>query len=599
MSFDRSTAEIALALFIAVGVTALLLVGNPFAGEVSPSPEPGVANGTDTGVDGYVPSPVPSGEDLSPTGAPPEEVNEMPQFVDVADDAGLEYTALVDPEDGSRLTSSGAYVVDFDNDGYEDVLAVGGDNPVLFENTGDGYEERRTFEHRGVRSAHFFDHDNDGYRDLLLAEFGGEFIFYENEGGEFSRHDVGFDTEARSPTSINTADVTGNGCLDVFVGQYGVFAQGGPLRPDVGREVAERHPEVRPTTTPGNENLLFRGDCEGFEEMTERAGIEGDNWTLASSMVDFTGDGYPDIHVGNDFSADVIYTNNGDGTFDRRTMGPETDRNAMSSTVADVNDDFSLDLFVTNIYVPDTESIDLQSGIQELIQVSPVPEGNNLLVNDGNGTFVDEAPEHGLEKGGWGWSATIADYSNDGHLEVIHSVKPNVPVEPYDEIYRSIQMWKGTPESWEKKSGTEHGMKGDNTRGVVRVDYDNDGRLDIVAATSGGSAFYDVEVQETPFRLYENQGETDESLQIFVRHPDGVERNAAVYVETDKRTVYRRASSRGDFLSQDSRLLHFGTANEEVESVTVLWSDGTRREYDSLEEGNRYVITPESTEVVE
>jgi len=587
--------EVVAALFVAVGVTALLLVGNPFAGGDSPSASP---DGVETAADGYVPSPVLSGDDISPEGTPPEEVNEMPRFADVADEVGLEYTARVNPEDGSRLTSSGAYVVDFNNDGYEDVLAVGGDNPVLFENTGDGYEERRTFEGGGVRSAHFFDHDNDGYRDLLLAEFGGEFVFYENEDGEFSQRDVGFDAEARSPTSINTADVTGNGCLDVFVGQYGVFAQGGPLRPDIGRNVAEDHPDIRPTTTPGNRNLLFQGNCEGFEEITEQAGIQGENWTLASSTVDFTGDGYPNIHVGNDFGADIMYTNNGDGTFNKRVMGSETDRNAMSSTVADVNDDFSLDLFVTNIYVPDPENVGV-TRISELIQVSPLPYGNNLLVNDGNGTFTDGAPEHGLEKGGWGWSATVADYSNDGHLEVVHSVKPNVPVEPYDDIYQSIQMWKGTPESWEKRDGREHGMKGDNTRGVVRIDYNNNGKLDIVAATSGGSAFYDVIVEETPFRLYENRGETDESLQIFVRHPDGVERNAAVYVETDKRTVYRRASSRGDFLSQDSRLLHFGTANEEVESVTVLWPDGTMKEYDSLEEGNRYIITPESTEMIE
>ncbi len=593
---DRSTTEVLLALSVAVGVTALLLVGNPFAGDASPSQSP-APGGNETENGSYVPSPV-APEDISPSGTPPDATNEMPHFADIAEEAGLEYTALVDPDVGGQLTSSGAYVVDFDNDGYEDVLAVGGDRPVLFENTGDGYERRRGFDHRDTRSAHFFDHDNDGYRDLLLAEFGGDFFFYENEDGEFSQRDVGFDTRARSPTSINTADVTGNGCLDVFVGQYGVFAQGKPIRPDVGLDVAENHPEVRPTTTSANENLLFRGDCEGFEEMTEQAGIEGENWTLASSTVDFTGDGYPDIHVGNDFGADILYTNNGDGTFDRRVMGPETDRNAMSSTVADVNGDFRLDLFVTNIYIPNPESVEA-TRVGDRAQVSPVPKGNNLFVNDGDGGFTDEAPEHGLEKGGWGWSATVADYSNDGHLEVIHSVKPNVPVEPYDEVYKSIQMWKGTAESWEKRDGREHGMESDNTRGVVRVDYDNDGKLDIVAAPTGGSAFYDVTIEETPFRLYENQGETDESLQVFVRHPDGVERNAAVYVETDQRTVYRRASSRGDFLSQDSRLLHFGTANEEVETVTVLWPDGTLNRYDSLEEGNRYILAPESVEVVE
>lgn len=589
---DRSTMEVVAALLVAVGVTALLVVGNPFAGGTSASPEPGVGN--ETG--GYVPSPVPSGDDLAPTGEPPEEVNEMPQFTDVAEEVGFGYQSVFEGVTGP-LTSSGVYIVDFNNDGYEDLLAVGGKYPVLFENTDGGYERHREFEHSDARSAHFFDHDNDGYRDLVIAEFGGGLVFYENEGGEFSRRDVGFDAELQSPTSMNTADVTGNGCLDLFVGQYGSLISERPLRPDLGRRVMENHPEVRPNTNPANENLLFQGDCEEFEDITESAGIRGSNWTLASSMVDFTGDGYPDIHVGNDFGADILYTNNGNGTFDRRVMGPATDRNAMSSTVADVNGDFRLDLFVTNIYVPDPENAEARN--QELSDISPVPEGNNLFVNNGNGSFTDKAPEYGLQKGGWGWATTIADFSNDGHLEVVHGVTKNVPVEPYDEIYRQTQMWKGTPDSWEKKNAVEHGMVGESTRGVVSLDYNNDGRLDIATATPPVTGFFDIQVEKRSFRLYENQGETDESLQIFVRNPDGVERNAAVYVETDKRIVYRRASSRGDFLSQDSRLLHFGTANEKVESVTVLWSNGTKSEYDSLEEGNRYILTPESVEVVD
>jgi hypothetical protein len=590
---DRSTAEVLLALSVAVGVTVLFIVGNPFAGDASPSPSP---EGIETEGDGYVPSPVPSGDALEPTGAPPEEVNEMPEFVDVAGEVGFDYTSTFNQV--KLITTSGVYVVDFDNDGYEDILAVGGENPVLFENTGDGYERHREFEHGKARAAHFFDQDNDGDRDLVIAESGGEIVFYENDDGEFSRRDVGFDRAVTSPTSMNAADVTGNGCLDLFVGQYGALQSRSPLSRGIGREVARNHPEVRPETTPANENLLFRGDCEGFTEATEASGIHGENWTLASSVVDFTGDGYPDIHVGNDFGADVLYTNNGDGTFDRRVMGPSTDRNAMSSTVADVNGDFRLDLFVTNIYLPKGMNSETTRGVEK-IQISPVPEGNNLFVNDGNGTFTDKAPKHGLEKGGWGWASTIADYSNDGHLDIAHAASPNVPVESYDEIYQGIQMWKGTPDSWEKVDGKEHGMVGEETRGIARVDYDNDGRLDIVASVPANKRLFGSNVERTPFRLYENQGRTNESLQMFVRDPDGIERNAAVYVETDRRTVYRRVTSRGDFLSQDSRLLHFGTANEEVESVTVLWPDGTTRVYDSLKEGNRYIVTPESAEVVE
>ncbi|MDZ7688211.1 MAG: CRTAC1 family protein [Halobacteriales archaeon] len=592
MVLDRSTTEVVVALLVAVGVT-LLLLGNPFDGDTTGKTAPEIE--TEMRGGGYVPSPVHDGN-VSFGGEPPESVNEMPEFVEVSRDVGFEYGSEF--VGSGIVTSSGVYVVDFDNDGYEDILATGGEMPVLFENTDGGFEERRTFDHKDTRTAHFFDYDNDGYRDLLLAEFGGGFVFYENEDGEFQQRDVGLDTELVNPTTINTADVTGNGCLDLFVGQYGVWARNDPIRPDVARDVMENHPDVRPETTSANENLLFQGDCEGFDDITEQAGIRGDNWTLASSTVDFTGDGYPDIHVGNDFNSDVLYTNNGDGTFERRSMGPETDRNAMSSTVADVDGDGALDIFVTNIYISDPENVETINR-QEISRISPVPKGNNLLVNDGDGTFTDNAPEHGLEKGGWGWASTVADFTNDGHLDIVHGVTAVEFVTPYDEVYRTIQMWKGTSDSWEKLDGAEHGMEIAGSRGVARIDYDNDGTLDIAVATASPPPSLDGDIVTTDFRLYENQGETDDALQFYVRHPEGIERNAAVYVETDKRTVYRRASSRGDFLSQDSRLLHFGTANEEVESVTVLWSDGTKSEYGALEEGNRYILRPESFEVVE
>lgn len=87
----------------------------------------------------------------------------------------------------------------------------------------------------------------------------------------------------------------------------------------------------------GNPNLLFDGDCNSFEQV-ENAGIEGTRWSLATSFVDLTGDGYLDIHVGNDFNTDVLYVNQHDGTF-RRVEIPATDRHAMASEVADVTGD--------------------------------------------------------------------------------------------------------------------------------------------------------------------------------------------------------------------------------------------------------------------
>lgn len=598
----RDALAIIVALVIAVGATAVLVGDSAEQAPESPSVKPPDAQ--TEGPSGSQPADdTPSRQqstDESNQGAgtnrsfepgePPDAVNEFAQFEEVATEIGFEYESIYR---GTGLISrSGVYVVDYDNDGYEDLLATGGPVPVLFENTGDGYVPVREFDHSDTRAAHFFDYDNDGYRDLLLAEYGGELILYANDGGSFERREVGLEASVTSPTAITSADFTGNGCLDVFVAQNGLWQQSEPLVIRDARDVFQNHPDVRPRTTPGGENLLFYGDCEAFSEVTGQAGIRGQNWTLVTSAADFTGNGYPDIHVGNDYSADFLYENNGDGTFDRRDLGPATDRNAMSSVATDLTGNHHLDLFVTNIYFPD----DVESTGRELPRLSAVPDGNNLLVNDGTGAFADVAPEHDLHRGGWGWAATVADFTNDGHREIVHATSSEVPVQPYDQ-YRGMQLWKGYPDTWKRVSNDDVGIGQHESRGLVRVDYDNDGRLDIAVATTTSTPRGGEGV--TAFRFYENQHRNDESLQLFVRNPDGLARHAEVYVRTDARTMYRTVTARANFLSQDSRLLHFGVGNEEIRAVKVVWPDGTETIYRDLDAGSRYIVRPDGTERVE
>lgn len=154
----------------------------------------------------------PTMEDITfDPGEPPAAVNEFEPFEEVSTEIGFEYESEF--RGTGIISRAGVYVVDYDNDGYEDLLATGGSSPVLFENTGDGYKPAREFDHPDTRAAHFFDYNNNGYRDLLLAEYGGELILYANENGTFEQREVGLTANVRSPTSITSADFTGNGCL--------------------------------------------------------------------------------------------------------------------------------------------------------------------------------------------------------------------------------------------------------------------------------------------------------------------------------------------------------------------------------------------------
>ena len=526
------------------------------------------------------------------------EHNEFAGFEDVAVEAGLEYE-VVDHGIPLVVDNSGAYVVDFTNDGYEDLLLIGGEKPTLFENIGGEYVPAQEFDHPHAMVAHFFDYNNNGYQDLAIADFGGSLVLYENVGGEFVERPDAFPSVSLSyPTTMTAADVTDNGCLDVYVGNWaGPFSQQ-PMSLEEFATVAAHHPEARPSTETGGANALYAGDCESFEEIAEDAGVAGSEYTLAVSAADVTGNGHVDLHVGNDFTADHLYENRGGGDFEKIDMGPASDRNAMSSAVADLTGDHRLDIFVTNVYFHDPPP---GTDLVQVVNV-PLPYGNNLFANQGGGEFVDVAPDHGLHAGSWGWSATVADYTNDGHLDVIHAsmyVNPTI-VADQPETFRTLQAWKGTGTSWEKVDGVELGFSNHNLRGVVRIDYQNDGVLDLVAVDNPSTpAVSGTERGGNSTHLYENTLDSEDSLQLWIRNDHGIDRNAGVYVETDERTIYREANSRGDLLSQDSRLIHVGTKNEVVERVIVQWPDGTENIYDDLSSGNRYILTPDGFEVID
>lgn len=602
----KQAAPVIIALVIALGVAAVFTTGMVFEdeGEDEDKDEglesPAQPNQTldenpptnETTQSNYPPAPSTHIEDI---GESPTEVNEFASFEEVAAAVGFDY------EIGITLVSTGVYVVDYNNNGYEDILAIGGDKPVLFENTGGAYERVTEFEHQDTGAAHFLDYNNNGWRDLLIADYSNELVLYENNKGTFERNDEAINAETTFPVSITSADFTGDGCLDIFIGESGLWPDGHPVDRQHAKDVSENHPEVRPDPSPGLQNRLFHGDCKGFTEVTNQTAIKDERYTLAVSAADFTGNGYPDIHVGNEHSGDYLYENLGTGTidtFERHDLGPQSDGNAMASVPKDMTGNHRQDIFVTAIYFPDN----VESTVPgfEPLREAPIGAGNYFLVNEnganGSEIFTDRAAEYGLNKGGWGWAAAVEDFTNDGHLDIIHTTS-EIPVEPYDEFQR-FQMWKGLHDGWERVNSGELGVERHEGRGMATVDYNNNGVLDFVVATTPFR--FDQRIDETSaYKLYENTHENNDSIQLWVRNPDGIERNAAVYIETDKRTIYRSATANGDYLSQNSRLIHVGTGNEEVQHVQVLWPDGTETVYEDVESGNRYILTPDGHEVVD
>jgi len=500
-------------------------------------------------------------------------------FAEKTEPSGLNYTGT-DTTAGNG--NSSVYTADIDNNGWTDLLVLGGSKPALYLN------QKGTFERSSalpeveseIKSGLFYDADNDGWKDLLLLPVGGEPIFLANENGTFARQDVGFDTSLEIPVGATAADFDGDGTLDVFVTQYGDWREGTPAGYRTSGFVEDDN---------GNENYLFRWNGSGYER-TGISTIQGNRWSLATSAVDLNGDGLPDIHVANDFNNDIVYLAQDDGTFEQRVLSGATARNGMSSEVADINRDGSPDLFVTNIYLPYSE-YNMSKERYEFVEnyfdfvLGKRAAGNTLLVNQGNATFVNEADTYGIKKGGWGWAATITDFDNDGRLDVFHTTQRLVRLDPDDPHYTYPMLWQQTDDGFQQYDSSEMGFAETDGRGMAHLDYDRDGDQDLVVGVNNGR-----------FRLYENTVEGGNSVQLSLVPGNQSQTviGATVTVQAGGGPRVLQYTLQSDYQSQDTRVLHVGVGESAVvDEIRIEWPDGTISTLTDVNASTHLTVSPD------
>ncbi|WP_248910639.1 CRTAC1 family protein [Halocatena marina] len=499
-------------------------------------------------------------------------------FTDVAKNRSLSYEA-VRKLNGTQGTMgrSGVYVTDYNGDLRGDVLLVGGKRPMLFRNTGDKFVHSNALpalnDSAVYRSALFVDYNNDGREDLVLNPMHGEPILLHNNGDSFVPQPDAFDARIEVPVAVTAADYNGDGCTDIFVTQNGDWIHSRPAR-------------IQPnqTTDNGKPNFLFRGTCtSSFERVTD-AGLDGAHWSLSASFVDFTGDGKPDVHVANDFHHDILYVNQGDGTFSSREI-PNTNRNGMASEVDDVDGDGDMDIFVSNIYW----TRDIRSRLDSLGVITSGSIGNNLLINDGDGNFTDQASEWEVRNGRWGWAAVLEDLDNDGDQDLFHTTRKQfVPEEvqdrwgdAFDRFAQSRIFERIGSMKFEARSAPDVGFEKTDGRGVGQYDFDVDGDADLLVANVNGQS-----------RLYRNDAREGNALQLTVRPNNGkTVLGTKVTVITQSGTYHERVTAKADFLSQDSRMLHIGVGDvERAEVVRIEYPSGDTVTFRDYRVGQRLVI---------
>jgi hypothetical protein len=225
-------------------------------------------------------------------------------------------------------------------------------------------------------------------------------------------------------------------------------------------------------------NALYRNKGDGtFEDVTEKAGVAlGDRVCVAATWVDYDNDGWPDLFVTSTRGGNVLFKNQGDGTFREVTKQAGLVHIGHSQTAVffDFDNDGFLDLFLTNTAEWTSDAYDEQSrywtGKGEFGGVIASPkEANVLYRNNGDGTFTDVTEKAGLKGMGWAGDAVAFDFDNDGRQDLfVTSMFGRC------QLYRNNGDGTFTDVTLEVLGRTPWGSIG------ARVfDFNNDGRLDL------------------------------------------------------------------------------------------------------------------------
>jgi hypothetical protein len=284
-------------------------------------------------------------------------------------------------------------------------------------------------------------------------------------------------------------DYDNDGRLDVF------FVNGAALADPM---PAGAEPDK---SAPRFTNRLYRNKGDGtFDDVTARAGLAAARgYGMGAAVGDYDNDGSEDLYVTN-YGANILYHNNGDGTFTDVTARAGVASGGWSTSAGffDYDADGRLDLFVAR-YVDFTFANnpycgEWRPGYREYCHPRSFRGMTDLLFhNNGDGTFTDVSHETGLANlAGKSLGVAFADYDGDGRIDV-YVANDSVPAfllrNEGGGRFRDAALAAGV--GYNAEGAAVAGM------GADLADYDGDGRPDLFVTTLSGETY----------SLYRNRGE--------------------------------------------------------------------------------------------
>jgi hypothetical protein len=523
-------------------------------------------------------TPVPAGK---PSGKPFHA-----HFVNVASAAGLQapviYGAASHADYILEVMGCGAAFLDYDNDGWLDVLLLTGrrfeDNPAgatirLYHNNRDGTFSdisQKSGLHRSVWATGITvgDYDNDGFDDLFITGWPQNLLFHNNGDGTFTDVTAAaglIHPGSRFGAGCTWVDYDRDGRLDLFVSHYLVFD---PAKiPPRGKDPACNYNGVPTLCGPGGlaqePCRLYHNNGDGtFSDVSEKAGISAvkPGYGLTAVATDFDGDGWPDIYLACDSTPSLFFRNKHDGTFaeeglDRGVSLSEDgqEQAGMGLGIGDAHGTGYLDIFKTH-FRGDT---------------------NVLYRNNGKGYFQDVTLRAGLgvETRYVAWGAAIIDLDNDGLADLFFTtgmvypdLAPQIRDAPWktpNVVFRNLGGGKFEELAGEAGPGVSEAH---SSRGVAFGDFDNDGDIDILI----------VNLNEPPSLLRNDMSGNNHWLKVrlvgTVSNRSAI--GARVVASYGDRKQAQAVLAQSSYLSVNDRRLHFGLGAAEAADLEIFWPNG-------------------------
>jgi enediyne biosynthesis protein E4 len=517
------------------------------------------------------------------------------KLVDVTAASGLKFRHH-NGASGSKLLpetlGSGCAFLDYDGDGWQDILLVNGmDWPgqakqrstlALYRNNRNGTFTDVTraagldVEVYGMGVA-VGDWNNDGFPDLLITCVGQNRLFRNTGKGTFV--DVtqasGLGGRTAFSTSALWVDFDRDGLLDLFVCNYVKWSREHDVFCSLdGKQKSYCTPEAY----RGDTCWLFRNRGNGtFEDITASSGVfDTSSKSLGVAMLDYDGDGWPDLFVANDTQPNKLYRNLKNGKF--RDVAVEAGlafsadgkaRAGMGVDTGDFDNSGRPGLAITNF---DNEMIGLYKAARP-------------------GTFEDVAVRAGVgtpSRNSLGFGCLLADLDLDGALdlivanghidETVRNIRGNVGFAQSPHLF--VNQGNGTFRDAAAEAGGEFSQPRVG-RGLAYGDFDRDGDLDLLVTTNDGPALL--------FRNDQTAGNRSLRFHLVGTKSNRDAIGAVVQVFSGGLSQSRMVKSGSSYLSQSELPVTFGVGKRDtVDRVVISWPSGRTDEFKNVASGKSY-----------